>query len=272
MVNGLSIYLSKMKTALLISTYNWPQALELIFKSIFEQTEMPDEVLIADDGSTQETKDLINNFALKSTFKVTHIWQEDRGFRKAIVLNKAVAATNCEYIIQIDGDCIMHPKFIADHKKNAQKNTYLYGTRATITKSALPDIFINKQTKFNFFSKNLKKKTRTIHCTILSQMYKPHTGFSSNFRGCNVSFWRNDFIAINGYNEAFEGWGREDSDLVIRLGNLGVLAKRLRYVGIVYHIYHPENSRNQLQENDLIQQQSIQNKLIKAPKGISQYL
>jgi len=261
-----------MKTALLISTYNWPQALELIFKSIHEQTVLPDEVLIADDGSTQETKDLIDDFARKSTFKVHHVWQEDKGFRKAIILNKAIAQSTCDYIIQIDGDCIMHPKFVEDHKENAAKNVYLYGTRATITKEALPGIFTQRKTKFNFFSKHIKKRTRTIYNKILSKNYKPHAEFSSNFRGCNVSFWRNDFIAINGYNENFEGWGREDSDLVIRLGNKGVLAKRLRYVGIVYHIYHPENSRDQLNENDLIQHKSIQDKIIKTEKGISQYL
>lgn len=261
-----------MKAALLISTYNWPQALELIFKSIHEQTVMPDEVLIADDGSTDDTKQLIEDFKRKSTFKVVHVWQEDKGFRKAIVLNKAIAQSSCDYIIQIDGDCIIHPKFIADHKKNATQNQYLYGARATITKEALPQIFIDKQTKFNLFSKNLKKKSRTIHNDFLSKFYKPHTGFSSNFRGCNVSFWRKDFIAINGYNEDFEGWGREDSDLVIRMGNNGVLAKRLRYAGIVYHIYHPENSRDQLNTNDAIQNQSITNKIIRIEKGISQYL
>ena len=194
-----------MKIALLISTYNWPEALELIFKSINEQTVLPDEVLIADDGSTEETKKLIDDFTQKSTFKVIHVWQEDKGFRKAIILNKAVARTSCDYIIQIDGDCIMHPKFIADHKQNAMKNVYLYGTRATITKNGLADIFKNKKTRFNFFYKNLKKKTRTIHNKLLSKFYKPHKGFSLNFRGCNVSFWREDFIEINGYNESFEG-------------------------------------------------------------------
>lgn len=261
-----------MKTALLISTYNWPQALELIFKSIHEQTEFPDEVLIADDGSTEETKSLIECFTKKSTFKVQHVWHEDNGFRKSIVLNKAVALTTCDYIIQIDGDCILHPKFIADHKKNAKIGLYLYGTRATLTKTALPRIFNEHQTKFNFFSKDLKKRTRTIHSSILSKLYKPHNEFSDNFRGCNVSFWRQDFIDINGYNEAFEGWGREDSDLVIRLGNKGLLAKRLRYVGIVYHIYHQENSKNRLLINDGIQKKSIEERIVRIEKGISQYL
>lgn len=261
-----------MKTALLISTYNWPEALQLIFKSISEQTVLPDEILIADDGSKLETKALIDTFAQQIKVPVKHVWHEDKGFRKAIVLNKAVAISSADYIIQIDGDCIMHPRFIEDHKANIQKNMYLYGTRATITKHALPEIFSKQQTKFHYFSKNIKKRSRTIHSIFLSKLNKPHKEFSSKFRGCNVSFWRQDFIDVNGYNEDFEGWGREDSDLVIRMGNKGVLAKRLRYVGIVYHIYHPENKRDRLNENDAIQNKSIQEKIIKANKGVSQYL
>lgn len=261
-----------MKTALLISTYNWPKALQLIFKSLENQSVFPDEILIADDGSKQETKNVIEAFMRKTNLVIKHIWHEDNGFRKSIILNKAVAQTICDYIIQIDGDCIMHPKFVEDHIKNAKSNTYLYGTRATITKEALPELYRTENVRFHFFSKDIKKRSRTIYSPFLSQFYKEHNEFSSNFRGCNVSFWRNDFIEVNGYNESFEGWGREDSDLVIRMGNKGVLAKRLRYVGIVYHIYHPENSRDQLAENDAIQQLSIKNKMIKVEKGISQYL
>jgi len=261
-----------MKTALLISTYNWTQALELVLKSLEEQTVLPDEVLIADDGSSDETRQLIDSFIAKDLCKVIHVWHEDKGFRKAVILNKAVAKSGCDYIIQIDGDCIMHPEFIADHKKNMLQNTYLYGTRATITKDALPRIFNEKQTKYHYFSKDIKKRSRTLHSPLLSMMYRPHKGFSSNFRGCNVSFWRQDFLDINGYNENFEGWGREDSDLVIRLGNKGVMARRLRYAAIVYHIYHPENPRDQLKENDAIQNTSIVNKIVRTEKGVSQYL
>src|SRR5690606_41332603 len=113
-------------------------------------------------------------YTSNSTLNVHHVWQEDLGFRNTIALNKAVAKSSFEYIIQIDGDCIIHPKFIADHKKTAQPGLYLYGTRATITKDALPGILKDKQTKFNFFSKNLKKRSRTIHSTLHSKMYQPH--------------------------------------------------------------------------------------------------
>ena len=261
-----------MKTALLISTYNWNEALTLVLNSLKIQTVLPTEVLIADDGSRPETKQLIDKFAAELLIPVKHFWHEDLGFRKSKILNKAVAKTNCEYIIQIDGDCIMHPKFVEDHLKFASENQYLYGTRSGLKKEALSYIFKDNIYRFNCFSKNLSKRTRGIHCLFLAKNNKPHTSFSSQFRGCNVSFWRKDFIEVNGYNEDFEGWGREDSDLVIRMNNKGVLAQRLRYAGIVYHIYHKDNSRDNFLKNDAIQNETIKNKTIRCEKGVDQYL
>ena len=261
-----------MKTALLISTYNWIDALKLIFNSLKIQTVLPTEVLIADDGSRSDTKELIEKFASEFPVPVKHIWQEDLGFRKSKILNKAIASTTCDYIIQIDGDCIMHAKFVEDHIKFSSANKYLYGTRATIKKEALDYIFKDNVFQFNYFSKNLSKRSRTIHSEFLAKQNKPHANFSDQFRGCNVSFWRNDFIAVNGYNEDFEGWGREDSDLVIRMNNKGVLAQRLRYAGIVYHIYHKVNSKDNFERNDKIQNETIKNKIVRCKNGVDQYL
>lgn len=261
-----------MKTALLISTYNWNDALILVLNSLKIQTVLPTEVLIADDGSRSETKELIEKFESESSIPIKHIWHEDLGFRKSKILNKSIANTNCEYIIQIDGDCIMHPKFIEDHLSFVSENKYLYGTRAGIKKESLSYIFKNNIYMFNFFSKDISKRSRAIHCLFLAKNNKPHINYSTQFRGCNVSFWRKDFIEVNGYNEDFEGWGREDSDLVIRMNNKGVLAQRLRYVGIVYHIYHKDNSRDNFLKNDAIQNETIKNKLIRCEKGVDQYL
>lgn len=261
-----------MKTALLISTYNWTNALDLVFRSILVQTQLPDEILIADDGSGVDTKDLIDNFSKKISVPVTHFWQEDQGFRKSKILNKAIAGTKADYIIQIDGDCIMHKEFIKDHIQGAQLNTYLYGSRVNILPDAVENIFKNKMISFNLFSKEIKNKTRTLHIPFFSKMYQSHPGVSKKFRGCNVSYWKKDFIEVNGYNEDFEGWGREDSDLVIRMGNKGVLAKRLRYAGIVFHIHHKTNSKYNLELNDAIEQKTIREKIIRVPNGVDQYL
>jgi len=261
-----------MKTALLISTYNWKEALELILKSILTQSKMPDEILIADDGSTKDTSELIKKYQSIITSPIKHIWQEDIGFRKAQILNKSIAQTDVDYIIQIDGDCILHKEFIADHIKKAKKGIYLYGSRVNILPGFVNEIFDKGIIKFHFTSKEIKNKTRTLHIPFLSNFYKPHEGISKKFRGCNVSYWRKDFIDVNGYNEDFEGWGREDSDLAIRMGNNGILAKRLRYAGIVYHIHHTINSKNNLKRNDELQSKTINEKMIWNKNGINKYL
>ena len=258
--------------SLLISTYNWPEALSLVLKSVLLQSRLPQEILIADDGSAQETKDVITAFANQASVPVRHLWQEDKGFRKARILNKAIAETTSDYIIQIDGDCILHPEFIADHLKSAEIGTYLYGSRVNILPEAVAEIFNNGITSFNIFSKEIKNKTRTLHIPFLSKLYKPHIGISKKYRGCNVSFWRADFLAVNGYNEDYEGWGREDSDLVIRMGNNGTKAKRLRYAGILFHIHHKVNSKQSFELNDRMQQEVILNKTIRIDNGIDKYL
>jgi len=262
-----------MKSALLISTYNWPEALDLILKSVLNQTRLPDEILIADDGSTEKTRELIRRFKKENNIVLRHIWQEDIGFRKSKILNKAIAQTTADYIIQIDGDCIIHKNFISDHIVFAKKGFYLYGSRVNILPHKVSEVFENKIINFNFFSKEIKNRTRNLRISALSCLYKTHFQISNKFRGCNVSFWKNDLIAINGYNEDFEGWGREDSDLVIRLGNNGIGAKRLRYAGIVYHIFHKSNfSKTKWDFNDRIQKETITKKVTKISNGIDKYL
>ena len=264
--------MQKTTNALLISTYNWPQALNLVLKSVLNQTVLPDEILIADDGSKEETKLLIEKFQKESQVPIRHFWQEDKGFRKSKILNKAVAETTSKYIIQVDGDCILHPKFVQDHLAAVEKNAYLYGSRVNILPEAISVVFEKGLIVFNMFSKEIKNKTRTLHIPLFSLLYKPHDGISNKFRGCNVSFWREDFIAVNCYNEDYEGWGREDSDLVIRMGNNGVKAKRLRYAGIVYHLHHKINSKENFELNDKMQRETIEKKIIRISNGVDQYL
>lgn len=262
----------RLTVTLIISTYNWIESLDLVLKSVMRQTLLPEEIIIADDGSNTETKNLIDFYKEKCYIPILHIWQEDIGFRKSKILNKAIAASSNDYIIQIDGDCILHKNFVEDHVGNAKRGQYLYGSRVNILPDQGEKIFSEKIIDFTLFSKEIKNKTRTIHFPLLSKLYKSHKNISSKFRGCNVSFWREDTIVINGYNEDYEGWGREDSDFAIRLGNSGILARRLRYSGIVYHIYHKTNSKHNFELNDSMQQETIDKKIIKIDNGISKYL
>jgi glycosyltransferase involved in cell wall biosynthesis len=271
-LNPILSHKMKTRTALLISTYNWPDSLNLVLKSAMSQSVMPDEILIADDGSTEETKVLIEKYQANSPVPIKHFWQNDDGFRKSKILNKAIAGSEADYIIQVDGDCIMHSKFVEDHIKAREKAAYLYGARVNILPDYVNEVFEKQLINFGYFSKEIKNKSRSLHIPFLASFYKIHKAYSDKFRGCNVSFWRKDFIEINGYNEDYEGWGREDSDLVIRMGNKGVMAKRLRYAGIVFHIYHKINSRDNFDRNDEIQNQTIANKVVWIENGVNKYL
>lgn len=261
-----------MKVSLLISTYNWPQALELVLKSALVQSHLPNTILIADDGSTNETKKLIDFFKAESKTPIKHVWHKDNGFRKSMILNKAIAKSNDDYIIQVDGDCILHKHFIKDHIDFAKKNQFLFGSRVNIQKKILEKLFSTKKIKFHFFSTGIKKRTRTLHIPILANFFKESSKLSSKLRGCNISYFKSDFLNINGYNEDFEGWGKEDSELAIRLLNNNVKGRRLRYKGIVYHLWHQIKSKNNLEKNKAISNKIEVNGVTFCKNGVDKYL
>lgn len=262
-----------MKVALLISTYNWIEALNLVLMSVQKQTKFPDEILIADDGSTEDTKILIDSFRDKIPVPIKHIWQEDKGFRKAKILNKTIAGSDADYIIEVDGDCILHRKFVEDHIKNATPNVFLYGARADTLPDTINHVIDNNIIEFDFFSDLLKKRTRRRgwRIPILAIFYRKRFLTSyRKIRGCNMSFWKKDFIAVNGYNEDLEGWGFEDAEYTTRLTHHKIYGRRLRHVGIMYHLYH--NSVIQLSTNRDVYDKILTEKLSWCENGVNKYL
>jgi glycosyltransferase involved in cell wall biosynthesis len=233
---------------------------------------LPDEVIIADDGSTKDTEKLIKKFQSKFPIPLIHIWHEDKGNRKPRIMNKAIAKAKYDYIVEIDGDIIMHPEFVKDHLRFAKPGQYLYGSRVNIQKEYLPELFSTKNIQFNYFSKGIKKRGRTIHLPFLTKLYKPVDVRSRKLRGCNMSFWREDFIKVNGFNEELVGWGIDDSEMIQRLHNIGIVGKRLKFAGIAYHIYHPEQSKTHIEINLEIERLAEKQKLTSIKKGINQFL
>lgn len=262
-----------MKVSLIITTYNWPEALELVLLSVKKQVILPDDVIIADDGSKIETRHLIQHFQKDFPVPLIHVWHEDKGFRRSSVLNLAISKSDSDYIIQLDGDCIIHKFFVSDHIRQSEKNTYLFGSRVTIQESLLPDLYKYKIIRFSYFKKGIKKRNRNIHSPFLARFFnRKQKKLSKKLRGCNLSYWKEDFLKVNGYNEDMIGWGREDSELIIRMMNNGVFGKRLKFNSIIYHIWHKENSRTRLDINHAIQQGAINRKLTWCSNGIDKYL
>jgi glycosyltransferase involved in cell wall biosynthesis len=246
-----------MRVSLIITTYNSPDALLLVLQSVERQTTLPFDVIVADDGSSNVTNELIENFQLTTCLKIIHSWQNDKGFRAAKSRNKAIAKSGAEYLVLIDGDMILHPEFIQDHIKNSEIGFFIQGTRVLITKVATEDVYKRMSTIFSFFSHGIKNRKNAIHSDFLSKIFLKKKNHLSGIKTCNMSFFKEDCVNINGFNNDFEGWGREDSEFVVRLFNSGIVRKNLRFNAIQFHLWHFENSRAFLKKNDVILNSSI---------------
>ena len=262
-----------MKISLVISTYNKPDYLELCLKSALHQTIAPDEIVIADDGSTHETAELIDSLAKTSKVPIIHVWQEDEGFQVCKIRNKAFARCSGDYIIQSDGDIIFDKHFVEDHKRLAEKGYFVCGSRIYLTPEGTHQMFenqsINPKIKFMQQSHILN----SIHIKLLQKLFSLRYGKRiDKLRGCNMAFWKDDIIKVNGYDENLTSWGHEDGELAYRLHFAGVKKKFLKFGGICYHLYHKESSRENEQAHLETIKNVIENKIAWCQNGIEKYL
>ena len=257
-----------LKTSLIIVTYNWVEALELLFLSLKKQTVKPFEVLISDDGSTKETKDLIYKYRPQFNFPIIHVWHKDDGFRKTVILNKTIAKCKGDYIIQIDGDCIMNEHFIEDHIYARKEKCFIHGSRVLLNKEVSKKVLNEKIIEFSPIVFKSRNKFNALRSKFLAKFYLTENESLKSTRGCNFSFWKDDMLAINGYNEGMTGWGLEDTELSARLINLGCKKIKLKHLGLQYHIYHPEKSRYGFNLNETILNETINEFKIDVEFGI----
>jgi len=261
-----------MRVSLIITTYNRPEALMQVLNSVEEQSILPDEVIIADDGSDYSTNNCIEKFAKKSSLNVIHSWQKDKGFRVARSRNKAIAKSTCEYIILIDGDLILHTKFIEDHLKQSELGFFIQGSRVLIDQESTIEALKNNRNKFSFFSKGLSNRKNSIHSNLLSIIFMKKLKSIKGIKTCNFSFYKKDCIEINGFNNKIEGWGREDSEFVVRILNSGIKRKNILFNAIQFHLWHPNSSRELLEKNEKILKETIQSKLKWSEDGLDQFI
>jgi len=261
-----------MKVGLIISTYNWVDALNQVLISIKSQTRLPDEVVVCDDGSRSDTKNLIIGFQKNFPCRLKYVWQEDKGFRAAAIRNKGIneLSHNIDYVVAIDGDMVLHRKFIEDHIRIAEKNCFIQGGRVLISKNTTIMMFkqLHSNLSFHIFSKGLSNRMNTLYLPFLSKFLNRPSKKLSGVRTCNMSFWKVDLYDVNGFNENFIGWGREDSELVVRLYNKGKFRKNIKFSGLAYHLYHEEKSRLKISDNDKHLLQSIRSKSSWCEKGL----
>jgi glycosyltransferase involved in cell wall biosynthesis len=259
--------------SLIVSTYNWPEALNLCLISIGKQTLLPDEVIIADDGSTDKTLKLIEKHKRNFPIPIIHVWQPDDGFQLSKIRNKAIAASSQKYIVQIDGDLILEKHFIQDHVAFRKENTFVSGSRVIMNSDLSKKLIMLQKTNVPLTSKGLLNTFNGIRLPFLSKRMENYKQEDIYYlRGCNMAFWRDDLVKVNGYNEAFICWGREDNEIGLRLIHSGLRKRIIKFSGIVFHIFHQEKTRHGLNINDELMQLTATKRLNRCKIGLDQYL
>lgn len=245
-----------MRISVILSTYNRPKALQVVLEALGRQDDHNYEVVVADDGSGTETRDVVNAMATKwPQCNIQHVWHEKKGFRLARIRNLACKACTGEYLVFLDGDCVPPPDFVSRHRTLSEEGWAVYGQRilATQTYTASIEERPNQVFTKNYWTfKNFlflyiqHKVNRALPAMPLfgSEWRKCNPNSWHKIRGCNWAMWRKDYIAINGSDESFEGWGAEDKDVAIRLINNGVKIKSGLNASFVLHLWHPFASRH----------------------------
>lgn len=243
-----------MKVSVVALTYNWPAALERLLASLAAQTRLPNEVIVADDGSGGETRALVARMARDYPVPLRHVWQEDRGFRAARARNRGIAASRGDYVILLDGDMLLHPHFVADHLMLAERGFFLQGGRIKATREESAKLLAGGQPVFAPWSRADFQEfdgTKRLYAFRQPQLasWKSHSRNGGRVMSCNMSFWRDDLLRVNGFDERMEGYGAEDRELVARLENAGLRRRALKWAALAVHLWH--SSRAQPDVNDL---------------------
>jgi glycosyltransferase involved in cell wall biosynthesis len=259
-----------MQISLIILTFNRPDALGLVLKSLMNQKVIPDEVIIADDGSGPETRELISRWQARSPFRLDHVWHEDQGYRIANIRNKATIECTGDYLIYSDGDLLLHPDFIHDFKKFSAPKTAWIGSRVFLSREATERLLSGDKAPFTWslFSPAVTaNRLNGLRAPSVSSFFPPVQN-TMKMRGGLLGVWKEDLLAVNGWNEEFSGWGMEDTELVTRLFYSGVTIRKLKFAGITWHLWHPVSDRKFLDKNKEILENTMQNRLKTCVNGI----
>jgi len=241
-----------MKLSIIITTYNRPNELGKVLESLCGQTRPADEVIVADDGSGEDTKKLVDGFVNSFPGKLLHVRHEDRGFRAAEIRNKAILQSTGDYIVSLDGDCIPEKHFAEDHLRLAETGFFFQGKRVLVGKK-LSESFCRDfaDSRLLLLKAIFTGKISNFHHTLRLPFFPSRRSTSmSGIKSCNMGFFRKDIFAVNGFNQDFVGWGREDSELVVRFYKYGLKRKEHPFLAICFHLWHEENDRKNLPLND----------------------
>jgi glycosyltransferase involved in cell wall biosynthesis len=263
--------------SVIVSTYNREDALNAVLRALSRQSDRNFEIVVADDGSGPATAWVVREWAAKAMLPIKHVWHEDRGFRLSDIRNRGIRESAGAYVLFLDGDCIARPHFVAAHRRLAEAGWFVTGTRILLSRELTGRILHQGLEPESWrLARWLPPRSRG-ELNRLAPLLNLRLGVIRKLtawrwrgaRGSNMAFWRTDLEKVDGFDASFSGWGREDSDLFIRLIRAGVRRKDGRFATGVLHLCHPEADRSRLAENDRQLAEVLHSGRIKARRGLS---
>lgn len=268
-----------MLISVVVATYNRPDALAVVLRSLGKQDDHDFEVVVADDGSGAQTAQAVEQARQAMPVPLTHVWQEDTGFRLAAARNRATAQARGDYLIYLDGDCVARPHFVRAHRRLASHGWCVAGgrvlldeelTRAVISgPDAIEDISMARVARLA--RRRQIDRVTSLLWLPLGPLRRLGERRWQRLRGCNFSAFRADIERVNGFDERFQGWGFEDSEFAVRLINAGVMLKNGRFATTVYHLWHREHDRTAQADNRRRLQARMQSIETRAEMGLDRY-
>jgi glycosyltransferase involved in cell wall biosynthesis len=263
--------------SIIVTTYDRPAALDAVLRSLAGQSDRRFEVLVADDGSGPATAALVAQWKPRLGVALGHVWQEHKDFRAGEIRNRAIVASRGDYCIFLDGDCLVRPDFVAVHRRLAERGYFVTGNRALLN-AALTDAILHERLAAEtwglarwigqHFKGGFNRMSPVLRLP-LGPLRKIRPRSWEGARSCNLAVWRSDLERVDGFDASFQGWGREDSDLLVRLIHAGVRRKDGRFATGVLHLWHPEADRAGLPDNERRLARAIESRRVRAERGIS---
>lgn len=263
--------------SVIVTTYNREDALDAVLRSLAGQSDTEFEVVVADDGSGAGTARTIDAWKEKLARRIEHVRHEDRGFRAAEIRNRAILAARGAYCIFLDGDCIVRPDFVATHRQLAEPGWFVTGNRILLSPGLTEQVLKGKLTPENWNAARwlaergrggINRLSALMHLP-LGPLRRIRRGVWQGARSCNLAIWRADLDRVDGFDAGYSGWGKEDSDIIVRLLRAGVRRKDGTFATGVIHLWHAEADRSQLAENELKLDEVIAGDRIRARRGLS---
>ena len=263
--------------SVIVTTYNREDALDAALRALAAQSDRDFEVVVADDGSRPATAERIAAWKPKLGRPLAHVWHEDRGFRAAEIRNRAILASSGAYVIFLDGDCLARPDFVAAHRRLAEPGWFVTGNRVllspALTEKVLREKLAPEQWSFaTFIGERARGGVNRLGALLhlpLGFLRRLRRNKWQGARSANLAVWRTDLARVDGFDADYRGWGKEDSDIVVRLLRAGVKRKDGVFATGVLHLWHADADRARLPENERKLSDIISSDTIRAQRGLS---